>query len=115
MQYAMLFYLDDEKLPQGMDSDALATEMAALRNELETAGIFLGSQRLCPPSTATTQCVRDGKTIVTDGPFSDTKECLAGFMLIEAADLEEALAWAERVPLARYGYVEVRPGRSCTG
>jgi hypothetical protein len=114
MEYALLFYVDHGKLgdPTG---DALAVEMAAAMREVEAAGAFKGAHRLCLPETATTQCVRDGKVLTTDGPFSDTKECLAGLWVVECADLDEALAWAERVPLARYGSVEIRPTRPCPG
>ena len=114
MEYALLFYVDHDKLgdPTG---DALAVEMAAVMREAEAAGAFKGAQRLCLPETATTQCVRDGKVLTTDGPFSDTKECLAGLWVLECADLDEALAWAERVPLARFGQIEVRPTRPCPG
>ena len=72
-----------------------------------------GGLRLCAPETATTQALRDGRVMITDGPFSETKECLAGFWLVEAADRDEALEYAKRVPLARHGWVEVRPTRIC--
>ena len=87
--------------------------MIAVREALERAGVFRGSQRLAPAATATTQRQRHGKVLTTDGPFAETKESLAGFYLIECRDLEEALDWAARVPVSRHGSVEVRPLRPC--
>ena len=116
MQYALLFYFDESTLPERMPEDeraAFSAEMGALVVALQEAGAFLGSQRLLSADTATTLRQRGGQTLTTDGPFADTKECLAGFFLIECEDLEVALAWAARVPVTRYGSVEVRPVREC--
>jgi hypothetical protein len=66
-------------------------------------------QRLRTADTATTVRVEDGKPLVTDGPFAETKEALAGFFLIECGDLDEALTWARKIPSARIGSVEIRP------
>ena len=115
MQYALLFYLDETKFSEP-ELESLAGEMRAVMNQAVAAGAMPAegqNGRLASRQTATTQRVRDGKTVITDGPFAETKECLAGFWLVECADLDEALAWAERVPLARYGSVEVRPTRPC--
>ena len=114
MEYALLFYHDASKLDED-HLEALAGEMAVLRDELKEAGIWRASARLSPPETATTQAVRDGRVLITDGPFSDTKEYLAGLFVIECEDLEAALEIAARVPLARHGSVEIRPTRSCPG
>jgi hypothetical protein len=116
MEYALLFYMDETVLPEKLspaERDAFAAEMAAVREALERAGALRATQRLTTVDTATTQRVREGKVITTDGPFAETKESLAGFYLIECGDLEEALAWAARVPVARYGSVEVRPLGPC--
>jgi hypothetical protein len=116
MEYALLFYMDEAHLPERMDPaelEAFAAGMAAVREELERAGAFRGAQRLMSVDTATTQRVRDGKVLTTDGPFAETKERLGGFFVVECADLEEALAWAARLPVAHHGSVEVRPLRSC--
>lgn len=82
----------------------------AYRNALIEAGAFVGSSRLEPSTTATTVRVTpDGKTAVLDGPYADTKEQLGGYFLIEAPDLDAAIAWAARCPGASHGTVEVRP------
>ena len=74
-------------------------------------GVHLGGNALQPTSTATTVRVRDGKTITIDGPFAETKEQIAGYYLFECQDLDEAIAWAARIPGATYGSIEVRPIR----
>jgi hypothetical protein len=81
----------------------------ALTAELKQAGIFLGGEGLQATSTATTVRVRDGEPLLTDGPFAETREQLAGFYLLECADLDEAVRWAAKVPSAAAGSVEVRP------
>ena len=115
MKYALLFFHDESKFSAD-ELGALEAEMRSVADTLVEAGVMEGEAsglRLCAPETATTQALRDGRVMITDGPFSETKECLAGFWLVEAADLEEALAYAKRVPLARWGWVEVRPSRQC--
>jgi hypothetical protein len=79
------------------------------QESLREAGLFLGSDRLHPVDAATTVRVRDEETEIVDGPFAVTKEYLGGYYLLDCADLDEALRQAARVPLARYGSVEVRP------
>ena len=73
------------------------------------AGVLRGGEGLQPTATATTVRVRDGETMLTDGPFAETREQLAGFYLLECADLDEAVRWASKVPSAAMGSVEVRP------
>jgi hypothetical protein len=82
-----------------------------LSEELTARGQYLGGFPLYPSSSATSVRVRDGKRLVTDGPFAETREQLGGYMLIDVKDLDEALAVAARVPLARTSTVEVRPVR----
>jgi hypothetical protein len=77
--------------------------------ELKDAGRFVANEGLGQTDMATTVRVREGETQLTDGPFAETKEYLAGFYLIEAPDLDDALGWAARIPSATYGSVEVRP------
>jgi hypothetical protein len=116
MNYALLFYVEESATPAHLPEDqraAFAAEMDAIVAELRRAGAFVGSQRLLTVDTATTVRERAGRTLVTDGPFADTKECLAGFFLIDCEDLEAAVAWAKRVPIARFGTVEVRPAHDC--
>jgi len=78
---------------------------AAMRD----AGVYIASARLRPAGSATTLRVRDGETLLTDGPFAEIKEQLGGFFLLQCADLDEALRWAATIPVARHGSVEVRP------
>jgi hypothetical protein len=77
--------------------------------ELEAAGVLRASDRLQPTHAATTVRVRNGKTGTTDGPFAETKEAFGGYYLIDVANLDEAVAWAAKIPTAKYGSVEVRP------
>ena len=86
-------------------------ESAQLAQELNASGQYLAGAPLHPTSTATSVRVRDGKRLVTDGPFAETREQLGGYFLIDAKDLDEAIAIAARVPVARVGTVEVRPVR----
>ena len=81
----------------------------AFTTELADSGAFQASERLQPTTTATTVRVRDGKTLSTDGPFTETKEHLGGYYLIDAPDLDAAIAWAAKIPTATYGSIEVRP------
>jgi hypothetical protein len=111
MRYLLSIYGDESQMasaPEGAVremSDAYATFTAELRE----AGAMLGGDALQPTSSATTVRVRDGERLLTDGPFAETREQLGGFYLIECADLDEALAWAARIPGAAYGSIEVRP------
>jgi hypothetical protein len=74
-----------------------------------SAGVLLGGDGLQPVATATTLRVRDGERLLTDGPYAETKEQLGGFYMLECKDLDEALAWAARIPEAKIGAIEVRP------
>jgi hypothetical protein len=106
MKYLCLVYLDETRLDELPDSDCLAYD-AAIRK----SGHCLASEALESVQTATTVRVRNGRVSVTDGPFAETKEQLAGFYLVEARDLNEAIQLAARIPPARVGGVEVRPIR----
>src|SRR5215471_8651451 len=86
-------------------------EMVDLSQELTARGQYLGGLPLHPSSSATCVRVRDGKRLVTDGPFAETREQLGGYMIIDVKDLDEAIAFATRSPLARVGTIEVRPVR----
>ena len=107
MKYLCLVYLDKAHWSACPDQDCF--EFAS---ELAGSGRLLAAEPLHPAHTATTVRVRDGQAALFDGPFSETKELLAGFYLIEAADLNEALAIAARIPPAKYGSIEVRPVRA---
>jgi hypothetical protein len=106
MKYLCLVYGEEAKIA-GMDDDECMAYDAALRK----SGKCVASEPLQPVRTATTVRVRNGTVSMTDGPFAETKEQLAGFYLIEAADLDEALAIAARIPPATVGSIEVRPIR----
>jgi hypothetical protein len=83
--------------------------MLELHRSLREAGLLVGVQRLRTTESATSVRVRAGETEITDGPFAVTKEVLAGYYVLECADLDEALSWAARLPMARWGTIEVRP------
>ena len=104
MQYLLLIYANESE-----PTPDLLPEYSAFTQGIIQSGAFKGADRLQPTSTATTVRVRDGKTLITDGPFAETREQLGGYYLIEAKDLDEANAIAAKVPSARYGGVEVRP------
>ena len=106
MKYLCLVYLDEKKLDQVPDSDCMACGEA-----LKSSGHSIAAEALQSVSTATTVRVRSGKVSVTDGPFAETKEQLAGFYLIDARDLNEAIQLASKIPPARVGSIEVRPTR----
>ena len=106
MKYLCLVYLDETRLDELPDEDCVAYDSA-----LAASGHRLASEALQPISTAATVRVRHGRTSVTDGPFAETKEQLAGFYLVEARDLNEAIQLAQRCPPARVGSIEVRPVR----
>lgn len=106
MKYLCLVYLDEKKLEEVRDS-----ECAACGEALRKSGHSIAAEALQSVTTATTVRVRDGKMSVTDGPFAETKEQLAGFYLIDARDLNEAIQLASKIPPARVGSVEVRPTR----
>jgi hypothetical protein len=86
-----------------------------LNQEMEKAGVHVASEGLADPSLATWVSVRDGRTIASDGPFAEVKEHLAGFYLIDVEDLEQAIAWAAKVPDAAFTQVEVRPVLDMSG
>jgi hypothetical protein len=110
MKYVRFVY-GEERLMQTVDDRECLANGEALRQ----AGHYVAAESLQPVSTAATVRVRNGKASVTDGPFAETKEVIAGFYLIEARDLEEAIALAVRIPPARVGAIEVRPVRQLAG
>ncbi|CAO1658726.1 MULTISPECIES: YciI family protein [Vreelandella] len=113
MKYVALVYYQ-EQIINAMSEQAwqdLNHECIAGVERLSTNGHYLAGQALQPVETATTVRVRDGETLISDGPFAETKEQLAGFYLLEAHDLNEALQLASRIPPARLGSIEVRPVR----
>jgi hypothetical protein len=104
----LLIYGDEQALSQ-TELEQCYGESAHLANQLHAAGQYLATAPLHPTATATSVRVREGKRFVTDGPFAETREQLGGYFLIEAGDLDEAIAIAARIPMARRGTVEIRP------
>ena len=108
MKYMLLMYGDENEL-----NDAERTQCyedsTKVAHQLHEAGQYFGASPLHPTTTATSVRVREGKRLVTDGPFAETREQLGGFFLIGAKDLDEAIAVAERLPQAKKGTVEIRP------
>jgi len=111
MRYILLIYANetDWEAKSPTEQKAVITEHNALDAELVRAGKWKTSDALQPTRTATTVRLRDGKMLVTDGPYAETKEQLAGFYVVDARDLDDAIAIASRIPPARWGSVEVRP------
>jgi len=109
MKYLCLVYSDEKELEVINDSECMACAAA-----LDKSGHLIAGQALQPVATATTIRMRNGKLSITDGPFAETKEQLAGFYLIDAANHDEALQIAARIPPAREGSIEVRPVRELT-
>ena len=106
MKYLCLVYMEEQKLHAVPDRECLACGEGLRQN-----GLLIAAEALQPVETATTVRVRNGKVSITDGPFAETKEQLAGFYLIEARDLNDAIQVASKIPPAREGSVEVRPIR----
>ena len=111
MKYMLLMYANESAVPNTPeDQQAVAPSVwYALMEEMKAAGVLLSNNGLSPVANATTVRIREGKTLITDGPFAETHEQLGGFFLVECNDLDEALSWAEKIPHAKYGSVEVRP------
>ena len=110
MKYLCLVYMEEQNLHAVPDSECLECGKG-----LRESGHCLAAEALQPVHTATTVRVRNGRVSVTDGPFAETKEQLAGFYLVEARDLNEAIQVAARIPPARAGSIEVRPERQLAG
>ena len=111
MKYVLLIY-DDEKVWETMspeESGAMMGEYFAFSSDMRQKGQYHAGEALQPIATASTVRVRGGKMQVTDGPFAETREQLGGFYLVEAANLDEAIAIAARIPSSRTGSIEVRP------
>jgi hypothetical protein len=109
MKYLCLVYLEEEKLRAVADNECMACG-----DGFRKTGVLVAAEALQPVTTAATVRVRNGKVSVTDGPFAETKEQLAGFYLLDARDLNEAIQMAAKIPPAREGSVEVRPVRDLT-
>jgi hypothetical protein len=111
MKYILLIYGDETQALKmnEVDRAALFREYGQFGEGIRQSGNFVAGAPLRPTATATTVRVREGKRLVTDGPFAETREQLGGYYLVEAKDLDEAIAIAARIPGARSGSIEVRP------
>jgi hypothetical protein len=114
MKYMLLVYLDENAMNEAERADCYVRS-AQLAQEIHSKGQFLDASPLHPTSTATSVRMRDGKKIVTDGPFAETREQLGGYYLIEGKNLDEAIRIAERIPGAKWGTVEIRPVMEISG
>ena len=113
VKYLLMIYTNEaEDAKRAADpavGAAVMAEYMTYTEDLNKSGKFVAGEALQPIATATTVRVRDGKTQMTDGPFAETKEQLGGFYLVDAKDLDEAIAWGAKIPGAKWGSIEVRP------
>ena len=110
MKYLVLMYANESEAPQTQEElQALAPAWYAYMQEAQAAGVLLSNGGVEPGASATTVRVRNGKPLITDGPFAETHEQLGGYSLIECKDLDEAIRWAEKIPTVKYGSIEIRP------
>ena len=114
MKYMLLIYMEEHAMSEA-EREHCYVESAQLAQELHSSGQYLATAPLHPVATATSVRVRDGKRLVTDGPFAETREQLGGFFLINARDLDEAINIAARILGARVGTVEIRPVMEIAG
>jgi hypothetical protein len=111
MKYALLIYGDEQQYPEpgSAENARMMQEYTEFTEAINARGIHKGGEALHDTAAATTVRVRNGETLTTDGPFAETKEALGGFYLVDVADLDEAIAVAEKLPGSWYGSVEIRP------
>jgi len=114
MRYMLLVYLDEQAMSEE-EREHCYVESAQLTQDLNATGHYVAAGPLHPVATATSVRIREGKRVVTDGPFAETREQLGGYYVIEVKDLDEAIAIAERIPPARVGTIEIRPLMEITG
>src|SRR5919106_6445456 len=108
-QYMLLVYQEEVDAAAQAEREQVTPMLVELHASLREAGLLVGVQRLHSTESATSVRVRDGETEITDGPFAVTKEVLAGYYVLDCADLDEALELAARLPIARWATIEVRP------
>ena len=111
MKYMAIIFNDESQYADATPEDigAIFAAHGAFGEDARAAGVFVDGDGLQPAATATTVRVRDGERLLTDGPYAETKEQLGGFYMLECKDLDDALAWAARIPEAKTGAIEVRP------
>lgn len=111
MKYLLLMYAD-QSIGSNYSKEewqAAAKTWAEFRQEMSASGVLISSSGTPPAAKPTTVRVRNGKTLIIDGPFAETHEQLGGYFLLDCKDLDEAIRWAEKIPAAKYGSIEVRP------
>lgn len=111
MKYLLLMYWNQSETPEYTPEEQRELQRAWLdyNKEAKDAGVLIDTNGLAPATSATTIRVRDGKTLTTDGPFAETHEQMGGYYVLDCADLDEAIRWAERIPAAKQGSIEIRP------
>src|ERR1041385_2853537 len=114
MKYMLLVYLEEKVLSESERQECYV-KSAKLAQDLSANGKYLDASPLHPVATATSVRVRDGKRLVIDGPFAETREQLGGYYLIDAKDLDEAIGIAEKIPAAEFGTIEIRPVLEISG
>ena len=111
MRYLLLIYTQEsaeiEATPE--EQEAIMSAYFAFSNEVREAGVMVGGEALQPTTTATTVREREGKVLTSDGPFAETREQLGGYYMLECPNLDEAIAWAAKIPGAKNGSIEIRP------
>jgi hypothetical protein len=111
MKYLLLMYADESigsKFSEE-ESKTAAKTWGKFVKEISASGTLLSTSGVAPGTSATTVRVRNDKTMITDGPFAETHEQLGGYFLLDCEDLDEAIRWAEKIPTAKYGSIEIRP------
>jgi hypothetical protein len=108
MKYVLLIYMNENAMNEG-EREQCYKDSTQLAHDLEANGQYLSANPLQPVAMATSVRVREGKRLVTDGPFAETREQLGGYFLVDAKDLDAAITIAARIPAARKGTVEIRP------
>lgn len=111
MKYLLLMYAEESIGSNWSEEEAQAAKKtwAEFRREMSSSGALVSSSGVAPGTSATTVRVRNDKTMITDGPFAETHEQLGGYFLVECENLDEAIRWAEKIPTAKYGSIEIRP------
>ncbi len=111
MKYLLLMYADEAIGSDWSEEEILAARKAwaEFRKEISASGELISSNGVAPESSVTTVRVRDDKTMIIDGPFAETHEQLGGYVLVDCKDLDDAIRWAEKIPTAKYGSIEIRP------
>ena len=109
MKYLLLMYASESNVPPPEEIQADVPAWQALLKETKESSVLVSTNGVAPGSSATTVRIREGKTLITDGPFAETHEQLGGYFLLECKDLDEAIRWAEKIPTVKYGSIEIRP------